>query len=832
VDKSSSSLYSDANNQNRRQVMAYSLIGQDYTPPDVYAKVTGSARYAEDFKVEGMVFCRLLCSPIPHARVLSIDVSEAMQIPGVVGVMTADDVPRLAGMSRQILTNEPVYVGEPILAVAAIDEKTAEDAIAAITIRFERLPFTVDPLTSLHPEGGHARLGGNVPSAALGEDSTNNDGLNPGVRPRHWPLEEFAGLNEGRLPQGEPAQEWVVGDIEAGFAQASYILDESFVTASNSHHSMEPRSAMSYWENGKCFLYGSSQSQSFPVPALADLIGIVPADLVFIAEFCGGGFGSKGNGYPSMVIPAHFSKKIGRPVMMRISREEEYALGSARHGFQGRARMGFRADGRLLAADLYIIQDNGGNAGFSDWLSAGEALSLVYTPAAMRFRGIPVFTNTPSKGAQRGPGQNQLAVAIEPLLDKAAKALGLDPLAIRVINAPGNDARFGASQGTVTSAYMPEALSKGAEAFGWQEKFAQNGQRNGSKVIGVGVGQAYHSAGSSGFDGLVRITPDGMLHIHTGVGNLGTYSYSTTARVAAEVLKCRWENCVVERGDSRHHLPWNLGQFGSNTSFTMTRTNYVAAMDALDKLLRIAALDLGGVPEDYDIGEERVFARTDPARGLSYAEAAQRAITLGGEFSGQIAPEGINVMTTASVAGIAGTGLIGVARDSIPREGTVAGLAAGFVKIELDLDTGKYDILEYMGVADCGTILHPQGLAAQMKSAAIMGFGLAGFERHTYDPQNGLPANIGFHESKIPSYLDTRTELNWAAVEIPDPQNPVGAKGVGEPIQGCAAAALVCAISNAMDGHLFNRVPVTADMIINVAKGNVTAAQTLMTNTA
>lgn len=804
--------------------MVYSLIGKDYLPPDMEAKVTGDARYAEDFKVDGMVFCRLLTSPMPHARVVSIDASEALRLPGVVGVLTADDVPRLPGVDRQILTNEPVYVGEPILAVAAVDERTAEDAMALISVSYERLPFTVEPLISLRPNGVHARLGGNAPAPRV---QGNPDA--PVLQAIHWSDEDLSELDSGVLPQSAATEEWVVGDLEAGFAASAYILDESFVTASNAHHSMEPRSAMSYWENGKCFLYGSSQSQSFPIPSIASYIGIPPADLVFIAEFCGGGFGSKGAGYPSMVIPAHFAKKLGRPVMMRITREEEYGIGSARHGFQGRAKLGFRADGRLLAADLYIIQDNGGNSGFSDWTSAGEAMSLVYTPMAMRFRGIPVFTNTPTKGAQRGPGQNQLATAIEPLLDKAARELGIDPLAIRVINAPGNDARFGSSQGAVTSAYLPEALRKGAEAFGWNEKFAQNGQRVGNKIIGVGVGQAYHSAGSSGFDGLVRITPDGVLHIHTGVGNLGTYSYSTTSRVAAEVLKYRWENCVVERGDSRHHLPWNNGQFGSNTSFTMTRTNHVASMDALDKILRIAALDLGGTPEDYDIGEERVFSRTDPSRSLSYAEVAQRAIALGGEFSGQIAPEGINAMTTASVAGLAGTGLIGVARDSTPRDGTVAGLAAGFVQIALDPDTGKYDILDYMGVTDCGTILHPQGLAAQMKSAAIMGFGLAGFERHTYDPQNGLPANIWLHEAKIPTYLDVKTNMAWAAVEIPDPQNPVGAKGVGEPIQGCAAAALVCAISNAMGGHLFNRVPVTADMIINVAKGDT--ARDLRTNT-
>ena len=812
--------------------MAYTLIGKDFTPPDIHAKVTGKAKYAEDFRAEGMLYSRLLTSPVPHAHVRNIDISEALAIEGVIAVLTADDVPTLPGVQSQILTNEPAYVGDPILAVAAVDEQTAEAAIEVIIVDFERLPFSVDPLTSLHPDGSNARVEGNVGNPnARAEGTADSSSLSSAIKSVQWSLADFANAGEDKLPLGEPATEWTVGDINAGFSDAKVILDESFVTASNAHHSMEPRSAMAYWENGKCILHASSQSQSFPVPAVASFIGIEPQNLVFIAEFCGGGFGSKGGGYPSMAIPAHLARLTGRPVMLRITREEEYYIGSARHGFQGRVKIGFREDGRITAVDLYIVQDNGGYAGFSDWLSAADAVSLVYTPLAMRFRGLPVFTNTPTKGPQRGPGQNQLAAAFEPLMDKAARELGLDPLAIRSINAPKHDALFGSNQTSITSSHLPEALAKGAEQFDWEEKKAQSGQRNGSKVIGVGVGQAYHSAGSNGFDGLVRITPDGKLHIHTGVGNLGTYSHTSTSRVAAEVLRCSWENCVVERGDSRKHLPWNLGQFGSNTSFTMTRTNYVAAVDAVEKLLEIAALDLGGTPEDYDIGGERVFLRSNPSRSMSYAEAARRAIELGGKYSGQTPPEGINPMTTASVAGLAGTGLIGVAKDNLEKQGTVPALAAGFIQIELDLETGKYHILDYLGVADCGTVLHPQGLAAQIKGAAYMGFGMAGFERHAYDPQNGLPANVTLHQSKPPSMLDVQANMDWAAIDKADPQNPVGAKGIGEPIQGCAAAALLCAISDAMDGHYFNRSPVTADMIVNAASGRTQSHRPLQTNT-
>ncbi len=801
--------------------MAYALIGKNFTPPDIHGKVTGKAKYAEDFRAEGMLYARLLTSPIPHARVLRIDASAALRMAGVVAVLTADDVPAMAGVANPILTNEPAYVGDPILAVAAVDEKTAEDAIAAINLIFERLPFTTDPLDSLGPDGAHARTQGNVGNSAMQGE----------FRSIHWSEDQMAQAREGRLPEGEVAREWSFGDVEAGLAAASLVLDESFVTASHSHHSMEPRSVMSYWENGKCFVYGSSQSQSFPIPNLAAYIGVEPENLVFIAEYCGGGFGSKGSGYPSMSIPAHLSRLTGRPVMLRISREEEYSIGSARHGFQGRVKLGFQSDGRITAADLFLIQDNGANAGFSDWLSAGDALTLVYTPMAMRYRGIPVFTNTPLRGAQRGPGQNQLAVAIEPLLDKAAKQLGIDPLEIRRINAPGHGARYGSQREPITSAYQSEALAMGARQFDWAAKRAQSGQRNGSKVIGVGVGQAYHSAGSNGFDGLVRITPDGRLHIHTGIGNLGTYSHTSTSRVAAEILKCNWDNCVVERGDSRRHLPWNLGQFGSNTSFTMTRTNYVAAVDALEKLLEIAAISLGGSAADYDIGDERVFSKSDPTVFITYAEAAARAIELGGKYSGQTTPEDINAMTRRSVEALAGTGLIGVAKDNLKKEGTVPALAAGFIQIELDVETGKYQILDYLGVADCGTVLHPQGLGVQIKGAAIMGFGMAGFERHTYDPQNGLPASVSLHQAKIPTMLDVAPQMTWAAVDLPDPQNPVGAKGVGEPIQGCAAAALVCAISDALGGHLFNRVPITADMIVNAAGGNPQSHQPLQTNT-
>jgi CO/xanthine dehydrogenase Mo-binding subunit len=243
-------------------------------------------------------------------------------------------------------------------------------------------------------------------------------------------------------------------------------------------------------------------------------------------------------------------------------------------------------------------------------------------------------------------------------------------------------------------------------------------------------------------------------------------------------------------------------------------------------------MDLGGSADDYDIGDHRVFHREQTDQGMTYAEAAQRAIELGGRFSGQEVAEELNPITKSAAAGVAGSGLVGVAQDQLGGTGNVPALAAGFVEIELDLETGKYEILDYMGVADCGTVIHPMGLDTQIKSGAVMGFGLAGYEKHIYDPQNGLPGNVSLLAAKPPSYLDVPPAMTSAAVEIADPDNPIGAKGIGEPVQGCAAAALLCAISEALGGHVFNRVPVMPDMIVNAAAGRDPSHTPLQVNTA
>ena len=288
------------------------LIGQNYTTPDLVAKVTGRARYAEDYRAEGMLFCKLLLSPMPHCRVRRLDTSRAAAMAGVKAILTADDMPKPAAPAEGALppevalTNEPVYQGEPILAVAAVDEWTAAEAIDAIAIDFEPLPFVVDPIASLRPGGPNARLQGNA----------FVDGKLATVK---WEAAAFAAAADGALPVGTDGTRWAYGDVDAGFAAAALVLDETFHTNATGHEPLETRSAMAYWQNGKLYLHGSTQSVAQTVESVARWTGVDASQVVIVSEYTGGGFGSKIPGAHSMAIPALLAKKAGAPVMMRVT---------------------------------------------------------------------------------------------------------------------------------------------------------------------------------------------------------------------------------------------------------------------------------------------------------------------------------------------------------------------------------------------------------------------------------------------------------------------------------------------------------------------------------
>jgi CO/xanthine dehydrogenase Mo-binding subunit len=798
----------------------YKLIGRDYTTPDMVAKVTGRSKYAEDFRAEGMLFCRLVLSPMPHGRIRHIDASEALAMPGVKAVLTADDIPAQADFladngqtikankwGERALTNEPMFQGDPILAVAAVDELTCAEAIEKIRIDMEPLPFVIDPLDSLRPGGPNPHADGNVwTRGSAGQQITE----------LKWTKEDFAEYDQGRLPMGKSTGDWSYGDVDAGFRDAALVLDESFMTPDVSHQCLEPRTAMAYWQNGKLYLHTGTQSTFQTVPAIARWMNLKGDQVVLVSEYTGGGFGSKVTGSVIMIIPAILSRKLNAPVMMRISREEEHYIGRARPGVLGRAKMGFAKDGRITALDYYTVTNSGGYDNQDDGASSSRIVSLLYQVPAMRWRGVSVMTNTPTRSAQSAPGGMQGITIIEPILAKAARKLGVDQVAMRRVNCPEGKAEYGppshGKRAHVTSCFLKQALDQGAEQFKWQERAAQP-KRMGAKARGVGVSLSTFHGGTIGFDGLVVITPEGRVRFHSGIGNLGTESVMDVHRAGAEVLGVPWEICDVVWGDTSRVFPYTCASGGSQTTHAMTRAAFAVATECKQKLKEVAAQSLGGKPEDYEVDKGRVFRKGGGA-GMSLAQAAHKAIELGGIYDGHDAPDDVNKVTKAAVTALAGQGLVVAARDKAPRDGDTFSYVASFAEVEVDVETGKYFITDFLAYGDVGTVLHPHSLGGQMLGRSTLGIAHAIGQKWVYDPEYGVAVAKRFYQNKPPTILDVPVDMQWAALNIPDPETPVGARGVGEPPVGGGCAAILNALSDAVGDEIFQRAPVNADTIL------------------
>ncbi len=330
---------------------------------------------------------------------------------------------------------------------------------------------------------------------------------------------------------------------------------------------------------------------------------------------------------------------------------------------------------------------------------------------------------------------------------------------------------------------------------------------------GVGVAVSTFVGGSIGFDGLLVITPEGKVNFYSGIGNLGTESVIDVHRAAAEVLDVPWEACEVLWGDSGRNFPYTCISGGSQTTHAMTRAAYAVAMAARQQLKEVAAKSLGGKPEDYEVANARVFRKGGGA-GMSFAQAAQKAIALGGIYDGHEAPADVNKVTKASVAALAGQGLVVAARDKAPHDGQTFSFVASFAEVEVDVETGKYFITDFLAYGDVGTVLHPRSLGGQMLGRSTLGIAHAIGQKWVIDPEYGFTVAKRFYQNKPPTILDVPVDMQWGALNIPDPETPVGARGVGEPPVGGGCAAVLNALSNALGDEIFRRAPVNADTIL------------------
>jgi CO/xanthine dehydrogenase Mo-binding subunit len=519
----------------------------------------------------------------------------------------------------------------------------------------------------------------------------------------------------------------------------------------------------------------------------------------------------------TVAVPALLAKKLGVPVMMRISREEEHFIGRSRPSLLARVKMGFGKDGRVTAVDMFVLQDAGPYEDQFDLEAAPMMCSLAYQPLAMRFRGLSVLTNTPPPTSQRAPGGAQQNSIMEPLLAKAAHQLGIDQVALHRINAPAGKAPLGGpgkdgKRSYVTSAFVREAIDRGVDLFKWDERKARSGKRMGAKARGIGMAVSPFIGGYSiNYDGLMTIRPDGKLYVQSGVGNLGTHSVMDTARVAAEVLDVPWDRVVVIWGDTSKNLPWTCTSDGSQTVHAVSRSNHAAAMDARQKLQEIAAKAHGGAPAQYKVANGLV---SGPGGTLTLAQAAERAIALGGKYDGHELPSDIHAMTRTSATALAGLGLMGVAKDTYPHDGETHSYVIGFAEVEVDVETGSVKLIDYAAVGDVGTVVNPRSLGGQILGGGCLGIGHALTQRTVYDHQYGVPLAVRFHHTRPLTIMDVPVGMKQAAVNIPDPETPVGARGVGEPPVGAGVGAVLAAIVDAVGVDVFRRAPATADLLL------------------
>jgi CO/xanthine dehydrogenase Mo-binding subunit len=246
----------------------------------------------------------------------------------------------------------------------------------------------------------------------------------------------------------------------------------------------------------------------------------------------------------------------------------------------------------------------------------------------------------------------------------------------------------------------------------------------------------------------------------------------------------------------------------------MTRASMAGAEDAVAKLLEIAAREFGGAPRDYAIGGERVYSRVHPSHGLSYARAAERAIELGGRFDGHEVPQDIHPFTRTSAAAVAGAGLMGVAKDNYPHDGDTYSFVVGFAEVEVDVETGETRLVDYVGIGDVGTVVNPRSVRGQILGGSCLGIGHALMQKWVYDQHYGVPLATRFYSTKPLTMLDVPANMRAEALGIPDPETPVGARGVGEPPVGAGYGAVLNAIADAVGDEVFRRAPVTADIVL------------------
>jgi xanthine dehydrogenase molybdenum-binding subunit len=754
---------------------ALDIVGTSVRRSDVVEKVTGSARYAADLRLPGMLFARMKRSTVAHAFIRRIDTRRALALPGVKAVLTHEDVPRVlhygspmpraASCTRDqyILDRKVRYWGEGVAAVAAVSEEVAEEALALIEVEYDELP--VMTTTEAAEAAGATLIHGDRAEALQG---------NLVVAPVRFER----------------------GDIERGFAEAELVVEGEYEGGRPTPAYMEPNACLCHWdEHGRLTVHISTQTAFMVRGAMAEVLGLPLNRVRVLCEHFGGGFGAKQDLFQSEFLCALLARRARRPVMMEWTRKETFLAGRSRHPVKIRLRQGFRRDGTITARQASLVYNSGAYGSHGPGVTAvgTSSLTSLYRCDNVLLEGRCVYTNSPIAGAYRGYGVVQAYYALDIQLDEAARQLGMDPAALKLKNAV-REGDLAPSGHAIVGHGLEDCILRGRQEVGWTgTKPPPTRPPEGPLRFGWGMGCEMH--GSSAYPGikeqgnaLVKVHEDASATLYTGTAGLGTGAHTALAQIVAEELGLAFEAVNVVHGDT-DVVPWDIGAFASHTTYMGGMAAKLAAAEARRQLLERAASRLQVLPAGLEIrggivrvaGTDRTISARDamwPGHGLP---------------SPHIVAHGTYTPTKSY------------------------SFAAHFVEVQVDTETGQVEVLQVVPVHEVGRVVHPIAAQGQVEGGVQQGIGHTLTENHEIDPVSGRSLNASFVDYKMPLAMDMPPIRTLLLETAPDPGGPWGAKGIGEDPIIAVGPAIANAIFDAV-GVRFRHYPITPEQVLRALR--------------
>jgi len=730
-------------------------------------KVQGKARYTADLKRPGMLYGCVLRSPHAHARVVHIDVAEAVRLPGVHAVLTYHDVPAIR-LDADLLPLDAIvrFVGDEVAVVAAESETLAGDALRLIRVEYEVLPAVFDAEEALRPDA-------------------------PTVHP------------PGNLVGGKAL---VVerGNVAQSFPEAARVFEGTFRTQIHAPVGMETRAALAEWQGEFLTVWKTSRAvHANDRQTLARVLGIPLAQVRVICTNMGGGFGNKDESRLAVLV-ALVARQAGRPVRLEYSRTEEFIAGRNRQSSHTHLRIGVRQDGTPTAIAMRSIMNAGAHvaSGMQVTRRTGQGALYLYTCPNARFEGLTVYTNRPAGGSFRGLGAPLGHFALEVLIDQAADALGIDPLDYR-LQFHVTDAGQPGQRTTPVDQLLPdepveggvpfssnglrECILAGAERIGWRQRHQPNGVATGVLRRGLGMALGIYKGGiGREAEAEVRITPAGRVEVHTGNVDVGQGSTTVLAQMAAEALEVPVDLIDMVMADTAVTPPAPITA-GSSTTITSGMAVKLAAEDAKRHLLERAATLLQAPAVRLEAGQ--LVSVEGPSQRLDLA---------------------------AAVAGLPGD-IVGTAQvTSGSTTHLINAFAAHFAEVEVDMQSGRIRVLRYVAAHDSGRIMHPRMAENQVSGGVLQFLAIALREELYVDPHSGVTLNPSLLEHKCTSIVD------FPPIEVlfpapPEPLGPYGAKALGEPPVVPVLAAIANAVANAT-GVWLHEAPFTPRRVLQAIR--------------